>query len=191
MTLLITGLIVFLAAHSVRIFADAWRGAVIARIGPNAWKGLYSLVSLAGFVLLVWGYGQARVGAAELWSSPAWLYYPALLLMLLSFFLFAAAYVPRNRIKTIIGHPQVASVKLWAFAHLLTNARAADLVLFGAFLIWSIIDFRSARRRDQLAGTYASGGTWTNAGVAAVIGLAFWVLFLVYFHIWLIGVPIA
>lgn len=190
MTLLILGLIVFLAAHSVRIYAEPWRESMIARIGPNAWKGLYSLVSLVGFVLIVWGYGQARVGAAELWSSPAWLHYPALLLMLLSFILFVAVYVPRNRIKTVIGHPMVASVKLWAFAHLLVNARAADVVLFGAFLVWSMIDFRSSRRRDLLAGTYPPAGTWANAAVAAVIGLAIWMVFLVYLHSWLIGVPV-
>jgi uncharacterized membrane protein len=190
MSLLIIGLIVFLAAHSVRIYAEPWRGAVIARIGPNAWKGLYSLVSLAGFVLLAWGYGRARVGAAELWVTPAWLRYPAWLLMMLSFVLIAAAYVPRNRIKTIIGHPLVASVKLWAFAHLLTNSRAADLVLFGAFLIWSVVEYRSARRRDRLAGTPAPEGSWVNAAVASVIGLAVWLLFLIYLHSWLIGVPI-
>ena len=190
MTLLILGLIVFLAAHSVRIYAEPWRGAVMARIGPNAWKGLYSLVSLLGFVLIVWGYGRARMGAAELWSSPSWLHNPALLLMLLSFILFAAVYVPHNRIKTVIGHPMVASVVVWASAHLLTNARAADLVLFGAFLAWSAIDFRSSRRRDRLAGTDVPAGTWANAAVAAVIGLAVWVLFLIYLHSRLIGVPV-
>lgn len=190
MTPLIAGLMLFLAAHSVRIVAEGWRAAVIARIGPNAWKGLYSLVSLAGLVLLVWGYGRARVGAPELWNAPAWLHYPVIVFMLLSFVLMAAVYVPRNRIKTVVRHPMVASVKVWALAHLLVNARVADLVLFGAFLVWSVFDFRSARRRDRLAGTPTPAGTWTNAAVAAVIGLAVWMLFLVSLHSWLIGVPV-
>lgn len=190
MTLLITGLVLFLGAHSVRIFADEWRAAVIARVGLIAWKGLYALVSLAGFGLVVWGYGGARAGAAELWNTPAWLHYPMWLLMLCSFVLLAAAYVPRNRIKTAVGHPMIAGVKLWAFAHLLTNARAADVVLFGAFLVWAVLDFRSARQRDRAAGTTEPAGTWANAAVAVAIGMAVWVVFMGYLHTWLIGVSV-
>ena len=190
MTILITGLVVFLGAHSVRIVAEPWRAAGIARVGLSAWKGLYALVSLAGFVLIVWGYGRARAGAAELWNTPAWLHYPAWALMLFSFVLLAAADVPRNRIKTAVRHPMLAGVKLWALAHLLTNARAADILLFGAFLVWAVLDFRSARQRDRAAGTSEPAGTWANAAVAVAIGMAVWVLFMGYLHVWLIGVSV-
>lgn len=190
MTILITGLVVFLGAHSVRIVAEQWRARLISRVGLIAWKGFYALVSLAGFVLIIWGYGQARVGAGDLWDTPAWLHYSASALMLCSFVFLAAAYVPRNRIKTAVGHPMLAGVKLWALGHLLTNARAADLVLFGAFLGWAVLGFRSARRRDRAAGTSQPAGTWANAAVAVVIGTAVWVLFMGYLHAWLIGVSV-
>ena len=190
MALLVIGLALFFATHSVRIVADPWRAKVIARIGLNGWKGLYSLVSLAGFVMIVWGYGQARVGGAELWYGPAWLRYAAGFLMLLSFVLLAAANVPRNRIKAAIGHPMIASIAIWSFAHLLVNARVTDLVLFGTFLVWSAIDFHSARRREHATEISAGTGSWTNTVVAVAVGIAIWALFVGYLHRWLIGVPV-
>ena len=70
MNLLILGLIAFLGIHSARVFAEAPRQALIARLGPMAWKGLYSLVSLLGLVLMVQGYGQARLEPVVVWVPP-------------------------------------------------------------------------------------------------------------------------
>lgn len=190
MTILIVGLLVFLGVHSVRIIADEWRSAQIARIGLNAWKGLYSLVSLAGFALIVWGYGLMRVAPAELWNPPTWMRYPASLLMLASFILLVAAYIPRNRLKTMVRHPMIIGVKVWAFAHLVTNGRLGDVVLFGAFLAWAVLDFRAARQRDRASRKTDAAGTWANAAIAVVIGVAGWVVFARYLHMSLIGVPV-
>ncbi len=187
MTLLILGLLIFLGAHSVRIFADDWRSAQVARMGLNAWKGIIALLSLIGFVLIVWGFGEARTGP-ELWAVPVWTRHITALLMLPSFVLVAAAYVPGTRMKAAVGHPMVAGVKLWAFAHLLSNARAADYVLFGAFLAWAIVDYISARRRDRRAGTRYPAGPWSRDVLAIVIGAVAWVLFALWGHLWLIGV---
>jgi len=190
MAILIAGLLLFLGVHSVRIFADGWRDAQIARVGLNSWKGLYSLLSVAGFALIVWGYGMSRTASAELWSPPTWLRYPASLLLLLAFILLVAVYIPRNRIKTVVGHPMIAGVKVWAFAHLLTNARLGDVVLFGAFLAWAVLGFRAARRRDRASGTSAEAGTWANTAIVLVIGVAAWMVFARYLHPWLIGVAV-
>ena len=187
MTVLILGLLIFLGAHSVRIVADPWRSAQIACMGEKRWKGLVSLVSLAGFALIVWGYGQTR-GDAALWNPPVWLNHLASLLTVPAFVLLVAAYVPGNRIKTAVGHPMVAAVKLWAFAHLICNSRPGDLLLFGTFLAWAIVDFVSARRRDRAAGTrYPAGPGWHDALVVG-IGLVAWVAFAMWGHSWLIGV---
>jgi uncharacterized membrane protein len=191
MTILIVGLLLFLGVHSVRIFADGWRSAQIARIGLNVWKALYSLVSLSGFALIVWGYGMTRAAPVELWSPPGWMRHPASVLMLVSFILLVAAYVPRNRIKSRVGHPMVIGVKVWAFAHLLTNGRLGDVVLFGALLVWAVLDFRAARQRDRANETARVVGTWPNAAIAVVIGIAAWVVFARYLHESLIGVPVA
>ena len=188
MSYLILGLILFLSAHSVRIFADDWRVRVIARIGHNAWKGVYSLISIAGFVLLVWGYGEARLASVVLYNPPPFMYSIASVLMLFSFVLVAAAYVPGNHIKAALGHPMLAGVKLWAFAHLLSNGRLADVILFGAFLAWAIVDFISARRRDRAAGTKYPAGRVLHMAVTMAAGAGVWVTFILGRHRWLIGV---
>ncbi len=190
MTILLLGLVIFIAVHSVRIVADGWRTAMIARLGAWPWKAIYSLISLAGFVLIVWGYGGTR-GAAELWQGPAWLWPVSSLLMLTSFILLAAAYIPRNRIRTIIGHPMTAGVKVWALAHLLTNTRPGDLVLFGALLVWAVLVFRAARVRDRASGQRAAPGSWAMAAIAIVAGASAWAVFARFLHPMLMGVPVA
>lgn len=169
------------------MFADGWRSRQIARLGEKRWKGLYALVSLAGLVLIVWGYGLTRA-APDWWSPPLWTRHLATLLTVLSFVLLATAYVPKNHLKATLGHPMLAGVKLWAFAHLISNGRPGDVLLFGAFLAWAIVAFISARRRDRAAGTRYAPGTLSGDLLAAAIGLIAWALFAFYGHQWLIGV---
>ena len=142
MALLILGLVLFLGVHSTRIFADGWRTSMIARLGPLQWKGLYALVSIIGFVVLIYGYKLARQETMVLWTSPWWMKHVTALLMMFAFILFVSAYVPRNSFKARLHHPQVLSVKVWALAHLLATGIAAGVVLFGGFLIWAVLSFR-------------------------------------------------
>lgn len=188
MGILILGLVLFLGVHSVRIVADGWRSATIARIGEGAWKGVYSVLSIAGFVLIVWGYGLARQAPVVLWSPPVAMRHVASLLTLLAFVLLFAAYVPRNAIKAKLKHPMVLAVKVWAFAHLLSNGTLADVLLFGAFLLWAVLDFRSARGRDRAAGTVYPAGTMAGTAGAVVVGVAAWVAFALWLHAAWIGV---
>jgi len=188
MTALILGLVVFLGIHSTRIVAEGPRQAFIAQRGEKAWKGLYTVVSLAGFALLVWGYGQARQQPVVLWASPTWLRHVAALLTLISFVLLAAAYVPRNAIKARLHHPMTLGVKVWAFAHLIANNTLADLLLFGAFLAWSIAIFAAARRRDRVNGTTYAPGNTARTLVAVAVGTVAWVVFALWLHGPLIGV---
>ncbi|MDO8787352.1 MAG: NnrU family protein [Sulfuritalea sp.] len=188
MSLLILGLIVFLGAHSVRIFAGDWRDAQIVRLGEMRWKGVYSLISAVGLGLIIWAYGIARAESSMLWVAPVWTRHLAALLTLPAFILLVAAYLPGSHIKAAVGHPMVAGIKLWALAHLLANGKSAAVMLFGAFLIWAVLDFISARRRDRLAGrTYPVLG-WSRDALVIVIGLVAWALFALYGHGWLIGV---
>lgn len=188
MTALILGLVLFLGAHSVRIVAEPWRRRTIARLGEGPWKGLYSLASLAGLVLIVWGYGQARQDPTVLWAAPLWTRHLASLLVLAAFILLAAAYVPGNQIKARLHHPMVLGVKVWALAHLLANNTLADVLLFGGFLAWAVLDFRAARARDRVEGTVYAVGTVSKTLVAVAGGLAAWALFAFWAHRVLIGV---
>jgi uncharacterized membrane protein len=198
MALLILGLLLFLGAHSTRIFAESWRQATLARLGEKAYKGAYTLVSLVGLGLLMFGFDQVRWDSPMLWAPPVWAKHGAALLMLLSMVLLVCAYVPRNAIKAKLHHPMVLSVKVWALAHVLANPRTADLVLFGAFLVWSVLNFRAARQRDRLAAASLLAGegsgalapevsaaaTWRAIGIGVVV----WAFLLSRGHTWLFGV---
>ena len=188
MTYLLLGLIVFLGVHSVRIVADGWRTQTIARVGAKPWKGLYSVASVLGFALIVWGFGVARAQPLQLWSPPLAMRHVASLLTLIAFILLAAAYVPGNGIKAWLHHPMVLSVKVWALAHLLANGNLAHVVLFGAFLAWSIVNFSAARRRDRVAGTVYLPGRTAATLTTVVLGALAWVAFAVWLHGWLIGI---
>lgn len=186
MQALILGLVLFLGIHSVRIFADDWRSARRAAMGENAWKGLYSVVSAVGLGLIIWGYGQARQAPVVLWDTPTWTRHLAALLTLLSFVLLVAAYVPRNALKARLQHPMILGVKVWALSHLLANNTLADLLLFGGFLAWAILCFRSARRREPVTIAQASSAAATSLTVA--IGVGAWAVFAMWGHAALIGV---
>lgn len=188
MTYLILGLLLFLGTHSIRIVADGWRATQVGRLGLIRWKGLYSLASALGLGLIVWGYGLARAEPVALWAPPAWTRHLAALLTLPAFILIAAAYVPGSRIKAALGHPMVAGVKVWAIAHLLSNGNLADVLLFGAFLLWAVVDFRSARRRDRAAGVVYRPGSAARDGLVIAAGTGVWALFAGFAHLWLIGV---
>ncbi len=188
MTTLLIGLLLFLGVHSVRIVADGWRTRTRARIGEGPWKGLYSVLSVAGFVLIVWGYSMARQSPTVWWTAPAWASHASALLMWISFVLLAAAYVPGNALKVAIGHPMVASVKLWAFAHLLANGTAADALMFGSFLVWAVLSFRAARGRDRAQGTVYVRGPASRTVVTLLVGTGAWAGFAFWAHAALIGV---
>lgn len=190
MNLLIAGLIIFLGFHSVRIVADDWRSRKMAQWGEGAWKGAYSVLSIVGFGLVCWGYGQARQQPVVLWVPPVAMRHVAATLMLLSLILLVAAYVPGNAIKAKLHHPMILGVKVWATAHLLANGNLADVLLFGSFLLWSVASFVAARRRDRAAGTVYALGKAVPTLIAVVLGLLVYGGFVVYLHKWLIGVPV-
>ena len=188
MIVLILGLVILLGTHSVRIYADDWRESQISRLGENTWKGLFSLVSLVGLALIAIGFAQAKLAPIVLWFPPMGLRHLAGLITLVSFVLFVAAYLPGTRIKAKLGHPMVAGVKGWALAHLLANGNLADVLLFGSFLVWGVLDFSSARRRDRAAGTVYPAGTLNRDLTAVILGFIAWAIFAFYLHGWLFNV---
>jgi uncharacterized membrane protein len=188
MTLLILGLVLFLGSHSVRIFAEEWRTRRIAAMGEGTWKGVYSIVAIAGFVLVVWGYGEARTSPTVLYSPPVWTKHLAALLTLPAFILLAASKTPGTRIRAAVGHPMVLGVKLWAFAHLLSNGTLADVLLFGSFLVWAVLDYTAAKRRDRAADVRYLAGPLSRDAIAIAVGTLAWVVFALWLHGWWIGV---
>jgi uncharacterized membrane protein len=187
MTLLITGLILFLGIHSTGILAPAWREKMQASLGANGWKAIYSVVALVGLILIIMGYGAARMDPIWLWIAPVWAKHLALVLTVPAFILLAATYVRGSNIKARVGHPMLAAVKVWALAHLLSNGTLADVILFGGFLAWAIAGFAVLRRRDRAAGV-GRRGTVKGDIIAVVVGVVAWAVFAMYLHTLLIGV---
>jgi len=188
MAVLLLGLVLFLGVHSTRIVAEGWRTRAMVQMGQGPWKGVYSLVAIAGLALIVWGYGLARQSPVQLWNPPRGMNHLAALLMLPAFVLLAAAYVPRNAIKARLHHPMVLGVKTWALAHLLSNGTLADMLLFGAFLVWAVFSFRAARGRDRAANVQYAAGTAAGTVGAVAAGLVLYAVFALWAHRWLIGV---
>lgn len=188
MTYLLLGLLIFIGVHSVRIVADDWRTSTRERIGPMAWKAIYSLFSVLGLVLIVWGFGVTRQMPIQLWSPPFGLRHVAAVINLGAFVLLAAAYVPGNRIKARVHHPMVLGVALWSFAHLLSNGNLGQMVLFGSFFVWSGLDGWAATRRDRRLCTVYLSGTAGATGIAVVLGVSAWIVFTLWLHGVLIGV---
>lgn len=187
MTTLIIGLIIFFGVHSIPIVNYSWRNSIAARIGEGAWKGIFSIIALLGLVLIAVGYASARPEAAVIYSPPVWMRHVTLLLLLPVFPMLLAAYLP-GRIRSTLKHPMLIAVKTWALAHLLSNGTTADLLLFGSFLAWAVVDRISLKRRPAKATPAAAPGKYNDL-IAVVGGLALYVIFLFWAHEWLIGVP--
>lgn len=188
MDLLIAGLLLFFIPHSLSIVNEDLRDRCVAACGELAWKGLYSLVSMAGLVLIIIGYGDARATSGIIYTSPAALRPAAMLLLLPVFPLIAATYFP-GRIKTIARHPMLLATALWSLAHLLLNGGVADVLLFGAFGVWALLELWSMRHRTQRALVTVPPSAWNDA-VALIVGLALYGAFVVKLHVWVTGVPL-
>jgi uncharacterized membrane protein len=192
MAILVLGLVIFLGLHSTRIVSEGGRERAIARIGDGPWKGVYSLVSAIGFVLIVWGFARARYDAPQLWTPPTWGRHITMLLMLIALILLASFRFKRSHMAVITHHPMLWSVLLWSAGHLFANGSAADLLLFGAFLVWAAADLVSSYARDRRNGIVYPEPQFAATAGAVVIGVVFYALLVGGLHLWLFGVsPLA
>jgi len=187
MSIFLIGLLIFIGIHSISIVNESWRNRMVDKTGEWTWKGRYSLVSIFGFLLIIWGYGVVRYDSVVLYTPPLWLQHFSLLLLLPAFILLVAAYFP-GRIKAATKHPMLISVKLWAVAHLLSNGALVDVILFGSFLIWAIWDRISVQHRQPRPIPGAPYSSFNDI-IACVVGLCLYLTFVFWLHELLIGVP--
>jgi uncharacterized membrane protein len=185
---MIVGLLLFIGAHAFVTLREA-RASAIGRLGEGPYKGLFTLVSILGVVLIGFGFGSYRAaGLIELWSPPLWTRHVAALLMLFASIFVVAAYSP-GRIKTTLKHPMLVGVKTWALAHLITNGDLGSLILFGSLLAWAVFDRISLKRRtDPGAPPIPVGGIGKDA-VAVAGGIALFFVLGFLFHPYVVGVP--
>jgi uncharacterized membrane protein len=191
MLLMVIGLALFFLVHLLPTSPDI-RRSVVERYGEGPYKLAFSLVSAAGLALVVYGYaklGHTPGKNPEIWLPPNWLRHVTMLLMPIAFVLLAAAYIP-SRIRTAARHPMLAAIKIWAFAHLLVNGDLASIVLFGSFLAYAVYDRISVKKRVALGPLGAAQGGLAGDVAAVAVGLAVYVVFLLWGHAALVGVPL-
>ncbi|MGE5168966.1 MAG: NnrU family protein [Rudaea sp.] len=188
MLVLVIGLAVLLGVHLTGVLAPGWRERVVARIGLGPWKLAYSAASIVGLLLVIRGYGLARADPTVLWAPPAWGPHATTLLAVIAFVLIVAAYVPGTHFKSALGHPMTLGVALWALGHLLANGTLRALILFGAFLAWSIVTYAVRRGRDRAAGVTYPAGTVARDAVVLVVGVVAALAFAFWLHGPLLGV---
>ena len=190
MIVLILGLLIFIGVHLVPTSAPAREG-LMRKLGEGQYKIAFSIASLIGFALIVWGFGLARHSGAnvQLWTPPTWTKHIAFALMWIAFVLLVAAYVP-SHIRDKAKHPMLAAVKIWALAHLLANGDLAGVILFVSLLAWAVYDRISVKKRAALGPLGARHGGVAQDIVVVVVGTAAYLAMLRWGHPWLIGVSL-
>lgn len=188
MTGFLSGLILFLGAHSISIVAPGWRDRAVDRIGLRVWLAIYAAIALLGLILIIRGYADLRGQTAYLYSLPRWVHGISMVLMLPVFPLLLATYLP-GMVKTAAKHPMLVAVKLWAAAHLLANGTVADVLLFGSILVWAVADRISLKRRAGRTTASAKPGQWNDL-IVVIGGLMIYSLMIQFGHRLLIGIPL-
>jgi uncharacterized membrane protein len=188
LTLEVLGLVVFLGAH-VFVSMRGERAALISKIGQGPYRGLFSLVSIIGIVLIGYGFASYRAaGLIPVWSPPLWTRHVVEALMWPASIMIAAAYIPGN-IKRVLKHPMLAGVKTWAFAHLCANGDLGGIILFGSVLAWAVYDRITLKRRSDLGAPPIPIGGVKNDIIAVVVGTFIYLALGFVFHPLVIGVP--
>jgi len=191
LAIMIIGLAVFLGSHTL-VALRPQRAAVIARVGEGAYKGLFSLVSLVGILLIGYGFALYRAnGYIDIWMPPRWTRHVTELLVWPAIIAIVAAYVP-GEIKRVLKHPMLVGVKLWAVAHLVSNGDLGSIILFGSILAWAVYDRIAVKQRSDPTGpvAIATGGGYRNDFIAVVVGTLVYFVLGFWFHPWVIGVPV-
>jgi uncharacterized membrane protein len=190
LSVMILGLVLFFAAHTFTTRRKA-RAEAVARLGEGTYKIVYSLVSLAGLVLIVWGFSHYRpTGWIDIWYPPKVLKHIAVALMLPAVVLVVASYLRGHIYEKLRHHPMLAGIKLWAAAHLLANGDLGSIILFGSFLGWAVYDRISLKHRTDSGGPPIPVGGLTNDLIAVGVGVVAYLALAFAFHPVVIGVPV-
>jgi uncharacterized membrane protein len=185
MPILILGIVILIGIHLLPAFPDL-RDRLVARLGIGTYRALFSVASILGLIIVIWGFARAPV--VQLWEPPIWTRYLAAILMLPVFPLLIAAYVP-GKIKAKLRHPMLVAIKLWALAHLIANGDLASVILFGSFLAYAVVDRILLKRRPpKPMPALTEAVARRNDLISLGVGIALYLAFLFWLHPLLIGV---
>jgi uncharacterized membrane protein len=191
MQLLVGGLAVFLVLHLLPT-RPALRMRLVSTLGTPAYRILFSIVSIASFVAIIYGFAATQGlgrGNPQLWVPPTWGKHLTMALMIPAMVLLVAAYVP-SRLRRRMAHPMLLAIILWAAAHLLANGDLAGVLLFTSFLAYAVYDLVSATGRSALGPLGQSSGGIRQDAIAVIAGLGLYAFMLFWGHAKLIGVSL-
>jgi uncharacterized membrane protein len=189
MSYLFAGIVIFAGIHLFVMLAPQARHRIKAQMGEGPWKGVFSLVSLIGLALMIYGWVVARgepAGSDSIYIPAEWSRHVAMLLVLIGFILVGASH-GKGRIKLWVKQPMSLGVGLWAFAHLLANGERADVWLFGAILVLSIVDIVASTARGKVPHYEPR---LRSDIIAVIVGIVLYLVFLFGFHPYILGVPV-
>lgn len=189
MTYLYLGILLFGGPHLFSILFPALRDSLKQSLGEKPWKGLYSLVSLAGLVLMIVGFAKSRAGplAADLLYFPAdWTRHATMLLVLLAFILLGASH-GKGYLKKWLHNPMSIGIALWATGHLLANGKRTDVYLFGTFLVVAVADVLMSEARGKRPSHIPR---LRSDIVAVAVGVVLYAVFLFGFHPYVLNLPV-
>lgn len=187
MVYLVAGFVLFFSVHSLQIFYGT-RLVLREKFGETVYKGLYSLISLAGLVLVSIGFAEYRFNDfVAIWSPPVWTRHLALLLNLFAVVCFVAAYLPCHIRKTL-KHPMLVGIKTWAVAHLIANGDLGGMILFGLFLVWAVLVRISIKHRP--VDKKPVRASWVFDCLAVGLGGALYVVIVFWLHPEIFHIPV-
>lgn len=182
------GLGLFMTTHLFSAFRRRDGQGLEQTLGAGPYKGLYSLLTLASFIALVWGYANLKPWMT-LADPPSFMRHIAMALMLPAIILLVAAYVPTGFIKKAVKHPMLTAVKVWALAHLLVNWDVGSLILFGSFLLFGVIDRIALKRRGDVGAATATAKLLGDL-IAVGVGLGIYGALVFELHYMLFGIDL-
>ena len=186
---LIAGIVIFAGVHLFSLLLPGQRDALKQRMGEGPYKGLYSLVSLVGLGLMIWGFWSLSSGpaASDIVYLPAASSRHITMLLVLLGFICLGAFHGKGYLKLWLRNPFSVGIVLWSVGHLLSNGRLHDVLLFGTFLLLAVLDiiFSTVRgKRPSYEPNIRSDAT------AAVAGVVLYGVFLFGIHPYIFNVPI-
>lgn len=188
MLVLVLGIIIFLGGHTLATFRET-RADLIGRFGAGPYKIAYSLISIIGLALIVWGFSRYRAeGLIQLWTPPAWTRHVTMTLMWFAFVALACMNPAPGKIRGWLRHPMLVAIKIWALAHLLANGDLGGMLLFGSFLAWAVFDRIAVKKRRDFGAPRVASFTRADA-IALIVGTAAYVA-MIFLHPALIGVRV-
>lgn len=135
MIILALGVALWSAIHFLPSVAPGVRDRLIDAMGPQVYRGVFSVDMLIALALMVWGYRSTEW--IYVYDPPAWGYHANNALMLVAIYLFGAGGA-RVWVATKLRHPMLLGTITWATAHLLANGDQASVMLFGGMALWAV-----------------------------------------------------